>query len=90
MKIFQSFDTKVIQYCQYALGYLPLKLLIDVRKLIYLSKTLRLRKEPIYDILLVNDKEFSDLYFKYGFVNCSVSADWKQLMFMYFSSTVNN
>ena len=91
MTIFQLFDTKFIQYCQYALRYLPLKLLIDVqRKLTYLSKPLRLRKEPIYAILLVNDKEFSDLCFKYGFVNCSLSGDRKQLMFMYFSSTINN
>ena len=90
MKFFESFDTKVIQYCQYALGYLPLKLLIDVRKLTYLSNSLRLRKEPIYVILLVNDKEFSDLCRKYGFVDCSLSANWKQLMCMYFSSIVNN
>ena len=62
MNALKSLATKVVQYCQYVLDYLPLKLLIDqVRKLTYLSKLLRLYKESIYEILLVKDKKLSEL-----------------------------
>jgi len=52
MKFLRTFDNKV-EYCQYAMGYLPIKLSIDVRKLFYLSKLNNLHSEPIYKILSV-------------------------------------
>jgi len=30
MKLFHTFDNKLVEYCQYAMGYLPMKMLIDV------------------------------------------------------------
>ena len=89
MNFFSTFDIKVVQYCQYALGYLPMELLLDLRKLTYLSNISRLRKEIIFDILLVSDTEISDICKKYSFVNCSMSMNWKRLMHMHFCSKVN-
>jgi len=58
MNIFHTFDNKVVEYCQYAMGYLPMKILIEVRKLFYLSKLVNSHSEPIYKILSLNDHEF--------------------------------
>src|SRR6266496_656155 len=46
MKIFRTFDNEIIKYCQQAMGYLPLRLLLDMRKLIHFSKLYNLRADP--------------------------------------------
>jgi len=88
-KIFHTYDSKVIEYCQYSLGYLPLNLLIDVYKLKFLSKLTTLRNKAMYNILLVNDSEFSSICAKYNFPINTNSNDWRDLMWSYFCFTVN-
>jgi len=58
---------KVVEYCQYAMGYLPMKLSIDLLKLFYLSKLNNLHSEPIYKIVSVNDHELLNICSKYKF-----------------------
>jgi len=81
-----TFDDKVVVYCQYAMGYLPMKLSIDVRMLFYLSKLNNLHSEPIYRIVSVYDHELLNICFKYKFPGNEKHFNWKHSMWQYFES----
>jgi len=88
MKNVHTFDNKVVEYCQYAMGYLAMKMLIDVRKLFYLSKLVNLHSEPIYKMLSVNDHEMLNICSKYKYLENIKHCNWKRVMWQYFESTV--
>jgi len=77
MIFFRTFDSKVVEYCQYAMGYLPMKLSIDVRKLFYLSKLNNLHCEPIYRILSVNEHELLNICSKHKYPGNVKHCNWK-------------
>jgi len=91
MEFFRTFDNKVVEYCQFAMGYLPMKLSIDLRKLFYLSKRNYLHSEPIYKMVSVNDNELLNICSKYKFpgnVKHCRPINWKHSMWQYFESAV--
>jgi len=90
MKFFHTFDNKVVEYCQYAMGYLPMKLSIDVKKLFYLSKLETLHSEPIYKIVSVNDHELLNICIKYKFIENVKHCNWNRIMWQYFESVVEH
>jgi len=88
MKIVHTFDNKVVEYRQLSMRYLPMKMLIDVRKLFYLTKLINLRYEPIYKILSVNVNEILNICSKYKFSENIKHCNWKRDIWQYFESTV--
>jgi hypothetical protein len=59
-KIFKTFDKMIAIQCQYFLGYLPMKFLLDVRKLNYLAN-IRRCNHSIRHLSKWLDSDFSDL-----------------------------
>ena len=88
MKIFKTYDASVVKNCQNALGYLPLNMLLDVRKLNFFSNLFELRDHPIFGILLISDHEVSDICAKYGLI-FTKNVNWKRLVMQYFADSLN-
>jgi len=89
MKIFKTFDENVVKCCQNALGYLPLKMLLDVRKLNFLSNLANMREQPMFEILLIHDQELLGICAKYFVVFCK-EANWKRLLLQHFADSVES
>ena len=88
-KIFRTFDKDVIEYCQLLMGYLPIKFLLDYRKLCYLTNIDEMRVQPIYCCLCANDNELITLFNKYNLDKDTKHFNFKQHIWKYFESTVN-
>jgi len=85
MKIFKTYDKVVVSNCQLAMGYLPLKMLIDLRKLNFLCKVFERRVDHVI-ILVHNEEEFASIGEKYALKG---SGNWKLQIMEFFKSTVN-
>ena len=60
-KIFNTFDNKIVEQCQYYMDCLPMKLLVDVRKLNEHDKIIMNINHPMHNIfsLMANNEYHS-------------------------------
>ena len=85
-KIFQTFDKELVKQCQYNLGYLPMRLLLDVRKLNFLTKLNNMSHYVMHKLVSKTDDEYLDLCQKYNFVMNPKCFNFKHVMWRYFES----
>jgi hypothetical protein len=85
-KIFKTFDKQSIEYCQYYMGYLPVQLLLNVRKLNFLTKVNDDNLNVMLALLRKNDNEYSSLCAKYNFPQNLKFFNFKNAMWTYFES----
>ena len=89
MKIFQIFDKKNIEYCQYLFGYLPMKLRLLCRKLQYLSKLCEKKFEHLNILTNSTKNEFESLFEKYQLtINHPAPSCYKAIIWNYFRNAV--
>lgn len=88
MKIFKTFDKDIIKSCQFFMGYLPIKLLIGVRRLNYLSKLQVSKVNVVCDGLLLHDinVELFSICTKFNFTDIGIHCNWSNMMWSHFKS----
>ena len=82
-KIFKTYDKRIIRECQFFMGYLPIELLLVVRKLNFLTCIGKLRMSSVLCMLHQNDDELYMLCKQYN-VAYSDNACWKKHLWHYF------
>ena len=87
-KIFNTFDKVIIQQCQLHLGYLPVRLLVDLRKFNYHYKISKLPNHP--NFYLMNQDELSELYLRYNVRALHNRSINKRLIWSHFQDSVAN
>jgi hypothetical protein len=88
-KIFKTFDKQIIESCQYYMGFLPFRLLLDVRKLTFLMKLRSLNYIFLHTQLNGSDKEFSLICDKYNFSQGIKFLNVKYEMWQYFERSLS-
>ena len=83
-KIFKTYDRDVIQQCQLHLGYLPINLLLDLRKLNYHCKIKLLPHHPNFILINQDNNEFVELCLKYNFSAYIGRHKYNSLMWTHF------
>ena len=61
MKIFKTFDKKIIEYCQFSMGYLPVKLLLACRKLDYIDGLSSQQINPLTLHFISTNTEYNEI-----------------------------
>jgi hypothetical protein len=61
MKIFKTFDKKIIEYCQFSMGYLPFKLLLACRRLDYIDGLSSKQIKPLTLHFISTNTEYNEI-----------------------------
>ena len=90
MKIFKTFDRKNIEICQFSMGYFPLRLLLDCRKLNFLAK-LEVKNPRLIKQLGNNmPSELESIITKHNLKSTGKdSPNWKSMLWLKFEGDIN-
>ena len=87
-KIFNTYDKQVVLQCQFYMGYLPLRLVIDHRKLTFLKKTIEQSDHPLFANNKLIYEQFSPICKKYSLDENLSKRSMKSKLWNHFSSLI--
>jgi len=79
MKIFKTFDTNIVNECQFYMGKLPIEMEVGVRRLTFLSNLFNCNQTDINQILNIK-VELQSIATKFKFVVNDNTRSWKEQM----------
>ena len=87
-KIFKTFDKHVIEQCQFYMGYLPVSLLLDVKKLNFHTKIRCMEFNSMHIVVNRGADEYTALCSKYYFPIDLQYFNFKRAMWTYFERSL--
>ena len=91
-KMFNSYDKKIIEQCQFYMGCLPIRMQIDLRKLKFLknlhSTNYLLHSSPMCHLSNWMDSDFVNLKLKYGITDHMKPSKFTCIMYDAFQTSL--
>jgi len=89
-KIIKTFEKREVKRFLCDMGYLPLSMLIDLRKLTFLDKLKKLKDNMLCSRLMFDDKDTDIICGKYNLVLGNDPHRWKDHLFNHFISDIED
>ena len=86
-KVFSTFDKDVVSQCQFYMGYLPLRTILDIRKLSFLTKIMSVEAQPIGCSIV--DEEYVMLCNKYDIACNGRQSNSKYFAWKHFQNVMS-
>ena len=93
MKIFKTFDKKIIEYCQFSMGYLPFKLLLACRRLDYIDGLSSKQIKPLTLHFISTNTEYNEIIENFKsdkFKTTRSKVKWKEGLWLCFDQYIRD